>query len=150
MAHDPISTAYFINPTRQSVCTCIPPIVARQRLGKNVTARKKYTDNNRRIVGYVIFYAVRVVSEGSKRLVLPRTSCFKSCNANALSQRSDLRFSGEMFMVISFIERRLLLTNPRISHRHESGYFSAVFRRTARISMERKLNTEQRVILCYI
>jgi hypothetical protein len=30
-----ISTAYFINPSRQSV---YPFIVARQRLGKNVTA----------------------------------------------------------------------------------------------------------------
>jgi hypothetical protein len=34
----PISTAYFINPSHQSVCLYVyPPIVARQRLGKNVT-----------------------------------------------------------------------------------------------------------------
>jgi hypothetical protein len=39
MAHEPISTAYFINPSHQSVCLYVYPlIVARQRLGKNVTA----------------------------------------------------------------------------------------------------------------
>jgi hypothetical protein len=33
-----ISTAYFINPSHQSVCLYVyPPIVARQRLDKNVT-----------------------------------------------------------------------------------------------------------------
>jgi hypothetical protein len=35
----PISTAYLINPSHQSVCMCVyPPIVAMQRLGENVTA----------------------------------------------------------------------------------------------------------------
>jgi hypothetical protein len=38
MAPDPISTAYFINPSYQSVSVCVSLIVARQRLGKNVTA----------------------------------------------------------------------------------------------------------------
>jgi hypothetical protein len=39
MAPEPISTAYFINPSHQSVCLYVYPlIVARQRLGKNVTA----------------------------------------------------------------------------------------------------------------
>jgi hypothetical protein len=37
-APEPISTAYFINPLHQSVCLYVYPlIVARQRLGKNVT-----------------------------------------------------------------------------------------------------------------
>jgi hypothetical protein len=39
MAPEPISTAYFINPSHQSVCLYVNlPIVARQELGKNVTA----------------------------------------------------------------------------------------------------------------
>jgi hypothetical protein len=39
MAPEPISTAYFINPSHQSVCLYVYPlIVARQRLGKNITA----------------------------------------------------------------------------------------------------------------
>jgi hypothetical protein len=39
MAIEPISTAYFINPSSQSACLCVYlPIVARKRLGKNVTA----------------------------------------------------------------------------------------------------------------
>jgi hypothetical protein len=39
MAPEPISVAYFINPSHYSVCLYVyPPIVARQRLDKNVTA----------------------------------------------------------------------------------------------------------------
>jgi hypothetical protein len=44
-------------------------IVARQRLGKNVTAA---TTNNRRIVGRVVLYAVLVVSKERGRLVLSK------------------------------------------------------------------------------
>jgi hypothetical protein len=39
MAPEPIATAYFINPSLQSVCLYVYPLlVARQRLGKNFTA----------------------------------------------------------------------------------------------------------------
>jgi hypothetical protein len=39
MTPEPISTAYFMNPSHQSVCLYLyPAIVARQRLGKNITA----------------------------------------------------------------------------------------------------------------
>jgi hypothetical protein len=39
MKPESISTAYFIHPSRQSVCLYVnPPTVARQLLGKNVTA----------------------------------------------------------------------------------------------------------------
>jgi hypothetical protein len=39
MAPEPISTAYFINPSHQSVCLYVfHPIAARQRLSKNVTS----------------------------------------------------------------------------------------------------------------
>jgi hypothetical protein len=55
---------------------CNPPIVARQRLGKNDTAAKEYTRNNIRIFGRVVFYAVRVESKENRRLVYPKTSCF--------------------------------------------------------------------------
>jgi hypothetical protein len=38
MAPEPISTAYFINPSHQSLYLYVyPPIVARERLGENVT-----------------------------------------------------------------------------------------------------------------
>jgi hypothetical protein len=37
MAPGPISAAYLINPSHQAVSVCIPLIVARQRLGMNVT-----------------------------------------------------------------------------------------------------------------
>jgi hypothetical protein len=38
MAPEPISTAYFIDPSHQSVSVSVSPIVARQRLDKNFTA----------------------------------------------------------------------------------------------------------------
>jgi hypothetical protein len=88
------------------VCICIPRNVARQRLSKHILAatdiysnrrivgrfclcvcvsslcrcyvatRWRHPHGKRRIVGGVVFYAVRVVSNESGRLVLPRTSCY--------------------------------------------------------------------------
>jgi hypothetical protein len=75
MAPEPISTAYLLNPSCQSVCLYVYPfIVARQRLGGNVTAATN-TRSNRRIVGRVVFSAVHVVWRESRRLLLPITSC---------------------------------------------------------------------------
>jgi hypothetical protein len=96
MATEPISTMYFINPSHQSVGFPVyPPIVTRQWLGKHVpAATNTRTHNNRRIVGRVVFYAVRVVSKESRRLVLPRTffliltgetSIISSCSVPAFS-----------------------------------------------------------------
>jgi hypothetical protein len=50
---------------RSCCCVCVrvsAPIIARQRLGRNVTAVNEYTRNNRKIVGRLVSYAVRVVS----------------------------------------------------------------------------------------
>jgi hypothetical protein len=63
------------------VCVCVspPPVVARQRLGKNplIVARQLLGKNFLPLLGNgYVFYAVRVVSKESRRLVLPRTSCF--------------------------------------------------------------------------
>jgi hypothetical protein len=85
---------------------CMPPFIARKVIGKHVpavtnTEQQEYCwtivrmglcvciplsllSNNsaktfpqqRRIVGSLVFYVVRVVSEESRRLVLPRTSCY--------------------------------------------------------------------------
>jgi hypothetical protein len=54
------------------ISMCIPPSVARQRLGKHVPAAKN-TRKNKIIVGRVIFYAVRVLSKESLwvRLCIP-------------------------------------------------------------------------------
>jgi hypothetical protein len=76
MTTEHISTAYFINPSHQSVSVCvsillllgkgsvkcIPPFVARQQLDKHVSAAKN-TRNERIIVGGVVFYAVHVASK---------------------------------------------------------------------------------------
>jgi hypothetical protein len=55
MAPEPISMVYLTNPFHQSVCVCIPPIVARQRLGKQVSAATN-TRNNKIIVGRVCLW----------------------------------------------------------------------------------------------
>jgi hypothetical protein len=75
MAPELISTAYFINPVHQFVCLYVH--VARLRVGKNVTATTN-TRNDRIIVGRVIFYAVRVVSKETRRLVIPIISFLRS------------------------------------------------------------------------
>jgi hypothetical protein len=64
MAPEPLPTVYFINPSHQSLRLHVYPfLVARQQLDKNVTAAVGYIRNNRRIVGRVVLYAVRVVSK---------------------------------------------------------------------------------------
>jgi hypothetical protein len=57
------------------VCICIPPFVARQRLGKQYPAATN-TRNIRRIVGRVVLHAIHVVFKESMRFVLPRISCY--------------------------------------------------------------------------
>lgn len=53
--------------TLMSVYLCVPPIVATQR---TVSVPMSSPPNN------FVFYAVRVISNESKRFVLTRTSCF--------------------------------------------------------------------------
>jgi hypothetical protein len=66
MTPEPISPAYFINPSHLSVCLYVyPPTVARQCVGKS----------NNRTVGRIVFYVVCVVSKESRQLVILRTSC---------------------------------------------------------------------------
>jgi hypothetical protein len=62
MTPNPISTAYLLNPSHQCV---YHPIVARQRPAKNFTAAAD-AEENRIIVGRVVFYAVFVVSKESR------------------------------------------------------------------------------------
>jgi hypothetical protein len=65
MAHEPISMAYFMNHSHQSVCLYVYPlVVARQRFGKNFSTATNIR-NNRKIVGSVIFYAIRALPKES-------------------------------------------------------------------------------------
>jgi hypothetical protein len=67
LAPDPISTAYFTNPPiSPCVYMCIPLLL----LGN------EYTCSYRKIVGCVVFCVIRILSEESRWLILPRTSCF--------------------------------------------------------------------------
>jgi hypothetical protein len=72
-APEPISTAYLKRPSHQSVCLYVyPPIVARQEQRSRCN---EYTPNNRKIIGHVVSYAVRVLSKESGLLILPGISC---------------------------------------------------------------------------
>jgi hypothetical protein len=96
------SMAYIINPSHQSMCMHVYPlIVARQLFGKNVTGGNEYTSNNRRIFGHVVFYAVRVLSKESRLLVLPRTSCY------ALFTRNSI-FKGFVYLMFFFLSKNFI------------------------------------------
>jgi hypothetical protein len=74
MAPEPISTAYFVNPSHRFVCMCIPQSLPCNSSVKSYRGND-YTRNNRRTVGRVVFCAVCVASKESRPLVLPRTYC---------------------------------------------------------------------------
>jgi hypothetical protein len=62
VALEPIPIAYFINLPSVCVSICVfPPVIARQWLGKNVTAAINKHHNKRRIVGSVVFCVVNVI-----------------------------------------------------------------------------------------
>jgi hypothetical protein len=78
MGPEPISTGNFINPSHQSVCLYVLPLSLLGNGSVTTLLRQRiHTRNNRRIVGRVVFNAVRAVSKERRRLVIPRTSCFK-------------------------------------------------------------------------
>jgi hypothetical protein len=86
MAPEPISTAYFVNPSHHSICIYMYHIfVPRQRLVKKVTVAKNIHTS--------LSVAVRIVSKERRLLVLPRTYCFL-CNLSSLSIATRLR-TGE-------------------------------------------------------
>jgi hypothetical protein len=75
MTPEPISAAYFINPSHQSVCLCvflvkllgkdlikcIPPLIAMQWLGKHIPMATN-THNNRIIVGCMCVWTCLCIS----------------------------------------------------------------------------------------
>jgi hypothetical protein len=75
MTSEPISVAYFTNSSHQSACNCIPPVVARQRLGKHVPASMNIC-NNKRITERVILYAIRVLSKESLWVCVASYRCY--------------------------------------------------------------------------
>jgi hypothetical protein len=73
MATEPTLTAYFVNSFDQSMCSYgYPPIVARQRLGKQFPAATN-ARNNRRIVGRVVIACHPCPTKGKNVLIIPRT-----------------------------------------------------------------------------
>jgi hypothetical protein len=105
MAPEPISTAYYINPSHQSVSVYVSrPILARQRLGKHVPAATN-TRNNRRIVAWVVFYAVRVVSHKSQWvfLCIP-LSLLGNSSANTFPRQRKI-IGGITFYAVGVVQK---------------------------------------------
>jgi hypothetical protein len=91
VAPERISKTYFINPSHQSVCLCMTHIVAKQRLsenpcivaqrlGENVTAAVNTNATIEDLLGASFLYGPCRIKE-SRRLVLPRGSCFNRRHA---------------------------------------------------------------------
>jgi hypothetical protein len=94
MAPEPISTSYFINPSRQSVSMCIPLSLLDDSV--KCYCCNEYTRNNRRIIGAVVFYAVRIVWKESRRLAVPTTACFFTLS---ISRSSDVESQTDWRMM---------------------------------------------------
>lgn len=69
-----ILTAYLKNSLHQPVCTCVPYVVTRQRLNRDISAATN-TRNNMRIAEGVVYYIFRVITKGKSvgRYVYPPT-----------------------------------------------------------------------------
>jgi hypothetical protein len=105
---------------------CIPLIVARQQLGKHVPTATN-TRKNRRIVGRVILYAIRVLSEESMWVCLCiHPSLVGNSSINTFPRQ--LRIVGGVISyavpVVSKESRRLVL--PRTSCYYEIGLYLLV------------------------
>jgi hypothetical protein len=72
MATEPISMAYYINPSHQSVCVCILiyPIIARQRLGIHVG--KEYTEQ-RELLDESLYGPCRITGQSVGLSMYPST-----------------------------------------------------------------------------
>jgi hypothetical protein len=71
MTHEPISTAYSINLSHQSVCLYVYPlIVAKQRLGKKVTAANNTHSTTEELFD-TSFFIRSVTYQKSRPLLLP-------------------------------------------------------------------------------
>jgi hypothetical protein len=76
MVPEPISAADFTSPFHPSVCLYVFPYRCLATARYKRYCGNEYTCNNRNIVGRLVFSADRVVSKESRRLILPRTSCW--------------------------------------------------------------------------
>jgi hypothetical protein len=123
METEPIAMAFFLHPSlRHSVCVsimslqgngsvnCIPLFRIMQRLDKHILAanNKRY---NIRIVGRVIFYAVRAVWKETTWLILPRSYRFsRAAWLNGVSSTYHVEYY--IFFIINLINLQIMLRPP--------------------------------------
>jgi hypothetical protein len=86
---EPMSVAYFINLSHQSVSLYVYPVVAKQRFLIKVTAAANTHANNRINAGSVEYYAVISTSKKIRCVILPRspwliTSKFVGCSEHTV------------------------------------------------------------------
>jgi hypothetical protein len=92
IAPEPISIAYFINPSSQSLCLYVYPYRC------YATAKWKHYRGNR-----YTRKSISVVSKESRRLVLPRTSCLYSIWRRCQEKQ---QYGVEQQMMIMNLKRR--------------------------------------------
>jgi hypothetical protein len=116
MASEPISTAYFINSSHQSVFICVfPRIVVRQRLGRHVPVTKN-TRNNIRVVGGVVSYKVRVISKESLWVCLCIPSSLPGNGSVNTFPRQQRIVEGVVFYAVRVVSKESMRSVlPRIS-----------------------------------
>jgi hypothetical protein len=102
------------------VCICMPPVAGRQRLRNHVPATMN-TCNNRRIVGHIIFYAVRVAWKESRQWVRPRTSCYipgtfnsRLVRVGAVKTNAIISIAYSFYTGLEFCSS-VNMTRPRVS-----------------------------------
>jgi hypothetical protein len=136
MVTESVSTAYFINLSHQpvSVCVfllsllgnglvkCILPYIARQRLSKHMpTATKRRS--SRRIVGRVIFSAVRALSKGVLWVCLCISlSLLGNGSVNTFSRQRGI-VVGVIFYVVQVVWKE---SRVSVLHRTSSSFFFCI------------------------
>jgi hypothetical protein len=75
MTPEHISTVYFINPSHESVCLYVY-LLSLLGNGSVKTLPRRRMHTNKKIVGRVVFYEIRVATKESGLIILPRTSCY--------------------------------------------------------------------------
>jgi hypothetical protein len=98
MAPQPVSTAYFLNPSHQSVYLYVyPPILVRQRFGKNVTATTTTHATIEELL-YMSYQGKQAISSSQSFLFCYMTNnllcvgCIQVTNARTRISSNDLLF----------------------------------------------------------
>jgi hypothetical protein len=112
MAPEPISTAYFINSSHQSVSVCVSLLSLSGNDSVDTFPRQRI-HNNRRIVGHVVVYVIHILPKGSLWVSLCIPASFLCHNSvNTFPQQREI-FGDIVFYAVRVVSKetwRLVLT----------------------------------------